>query len=167
MPNICQIPFFYAFEPYPPSHQLLIDNLKLNNINNVHVFNMAMSDTTRKMNLNICNSHNGLHTLGKTPLRFRDISTIEVECTTLDDMFYHKSIKVDFIKMDTEGYEYYILKGGINTIRTYKPIIQLEWSMINQQQCNTTPDLLLGLFDELNYQKISFVSEDMIIAPRS
>jgi len=154
---------FYSFEPFPETFKLLNDNISLNGITNVKTFDYAISDKTGTAILNTCISHNGLHTLGQNVKRFKDIKSIECKTITLDDFFYKNDIPVNFIKIDTEGFEYFILKGGINTIKKYKPIIQLEWSEINMSQCNITINMMENLLQEINYKKMSFVEEEMLI----
>ena len=78
----------------------------------------------------------------------------------------YKFVVVDFIKIDTEGYEYYILKGGIKTIKKYKPVIQLEWNLINIEQCNVTEDMLNNLINEIEYKKHNIINEELIIIPQ-
>ena len=158
---------FYSFEPFPSSFRLLNDNIKLNNIKNVKTFNTAISNKGGSAILNTCINHNGLHTLGGNVCRFTDIKPIEISTTTLDSFFYDTDTKVDFIKIDTEGYEYYILQGGIKTINKYKPIIQLEWNKYNLIQCNVTEEMLDNIITELDYVKLSITNEELIIAPRT
>lgn len=55
--------------------------------------------------------------MGDNPLRFNDIEPVNVKTTTLDLFF--DEIPVHYIKIDTEGYEYFILKGGKNIITKY------------------------------------------------
>lgn len=43
----------------------------------------------------------------------------------LDDLFRRAS-RVDFIKLDCEGYEYFALRGGEATIRQWRPVIIVE-----------------------------------------
>ena len=154
---------FYAFEPFPATFNELNKNIKLNNIDNVKTFNLAISDIKTEMNLNTSLSHNGLHTLGANPIRFTDINPILVNTTTLDIFF--KDIPIHFIKVDTEGYEYFILKGGMEVIKKYKPIIQLEWNITNMQQCNVNETMMNDLIKELGYHQIGFVEEEMLLAP--
>ena len=97
---------FYAFEPFPTTFELLNDNLQLNEITNVKTYNLAISDKEGVSILNTSISHNGLNTLGQNPLRFNDVYPINVNTTTLDLFFYNTP--VHYIKIDTEGYEYYI-----------------------------------------------------------
>lgn len=155
---------FYAYEPVPLNFKLLNDNILLNNINNVKTFDIAISNEKKTSIMNLCKSHCGLHTLGNNPLRFNDIEQISVNTDTLDNLFYDKNIKIDFLKIDTEGYEFYILKGGINTIKTYKPIIQIEYSVQNMNQCNITENELCKLIEDLDYKIINRYNEEVIIA---
>jgi hypothetical protein len=83
----------------------------------------------------------------------------------LDNLFYSNNIPVHYIKIDTEGYEYYILQGGIETLKQYKPIIQLEWSEINMKQANIVPQMLLDFFRDLNYVNMSQEDEEHLFVP--
>jgi len=47
----------------------------------------------------------------------------QVNVTTIDSYNFDK---IDFIKIDTEGHELYVLEGAINTIEKYKPNIFIE-----------------------------------------
>jgi FkbM family methyltransferase len=158
---------FYAFEPFKPTFNILNDNILLNNINNVKTFNIGLSNKKEELILNTCKSHNGLHTLGNNPLRFNDIEQIKIEVDTIDNLFYNNNIPVDFIKIDTEGWEYNILKGGVNTIKKFKPLIQLEWSENNMLQCNINENDLNQLIYELGYKKHNQISEELFIIPNN
>jgi FkbM family methyltransferase len=156
---------FYSFEPFPDTFACLNENLKLNKINNVKTFNIGLSDKKGLSTLNLSKSHNGLHTMGNNPLRFNDINSININTDTLDEMFFNKNIHVHFIKIDTEGWEYYILKGGEKTIKKYKPIIQLEWNIINMKQCNVTENDLINLLKSYGYYEKSMVEEEKLFVP--
>ena len=154
---------FYAFEPFPATFELLNDNITLNNITNVKTFNLAISNTQGISTLNTSANHNGLHTLGKNPLRFNDINPIDVNTTTLDIVF--KDIPVHYIKIDTEGYEYYILQGGESIIEKYKPVIQMEYNIKNMKQCSVTEEMIHEFVKKINYKIISYAEEEMLIGP--
>jgi len=156
---------FYSYEPYKFTYDLLNENIKLNNITNVNTYNIGLGDKKGKTILNVCLSNDGLNTMGTNPLRFNDISSIEVEIDTLDNIFYNNNIKVDYIKIDTEGYEYNILKGGEKTIKKYKPIIQLEYNETNMKQCNINSSDLNNYIIELGYKNHNLTSEELIIVP--
>jgi len=157
---------FYSFEPFDNNYNLLNENILLNNITNITTYKVALGDKQSKSILNTCLSQNGLHTMGNNPLRFNDIKKVEIDVNTLDNIFFNNNIKVDYIKIDTEGYEYFILKGGEQTIKTYKPIIQLEYNATNMKQCNITPKQLMNYINnELNYKIHNLTDEELIIIP--
>ena len=69
-----------------------------------------------------------------------------VEITTLDKYFENQPYKeIDFIKIDTEGYEYEVLAGSENTIKNLKPkFIQIEFNLHQLYQQKT-----LNYFSEI------------------
>lgn len=147
---------FYAFEPFPESFRLLNDNIKLNEITNVKTFELGISDEKKETSFSVCRWHNGLHTISDTPLRFTsdDTKTININVDTIDNLFYEKDIPVHFIKIDTEGWEYFVLKGAIKTIQKYKPIIQLEWFELNLEQCKLNERQLHEFLISIKYHVV-------------
>ena len=156
---------FFSFEPFKLTYNLLNDNIKLNNISNVKTFNIGLSDTIGKNTLNVCNSHNGLHTMGKNLIRFKDSTEIPINVDTIDNLFYKNDIPVNYIKIDTEGWELNILKGSINTIKKYKPIIQIEWVLSNMIQCNVNESDLISFFKENDYYEYAVCDEEKLFYP--
>ena len=60
-------------------------------------------------------------------------NVIKVNLTTIDNLEVEK---LDFIKLDVEGYESLVINGALNTIKKYKPIITLEcWSSHKGTYC--------------------------------
>lgn len=90
----------YSFEPEPKNFEILQKNIQLNNIENVVLSNLAMSDKSGKAFMELSND-SGQHRLSE--------SGIEIQTTTIDE--YFKDVKIDFIKMDAEGSEGRIFKG--------------------------------------------------------
>lgn len=66
-------------------------------------------------------------------------TTVAVE--TLDS---YNFTEVDFIKIDCEGYELPILKGAVNTVRTNRPVVQIE---IVEAQCKKFNYTAQDIFD--------------------
>ena len=61
---------WHSFEPDPFNFSLLEENLKLNKVENVVLYEEALSDKVGDDILKICPSHHGLNTLGKNVQRF-------------------------------------------------------------------------------------------------
>ena len=154
---------FYSFEPYKPSFEQLNNNVKLNEITNVKTFNLAISDKKEIKTLKVPYNHKGLNTLGDNPVRFEKNSyeNIVVETDTIDNLFFEKNIKIDFIKCDIEGWEYFMLQGAKKTINKWKPDLFLEFNPDNMTQCNIDPEQFNNYINNiLNYKLIKVVDEE-------
>ena len=152
----------FSFEPFPASYELLCDNVKLNGIENVRTHNVALSNACGTAVLNTSESHNGLHTMGANPLRFQDVRAHTVETRTLDSFFYDVDRPLHFLKIDTEGWELNVLKGGTKTLRKYRPTIQLEWVPTNMKQCDVDVDELSEFLKSHGYVERSMVDEEKL-----
>jgi hypothetical protein len=60
----------------------------------------------------------------------RNEKSQEIEVVSLDSYFAKHSIsQIDFIKIDTEGFEYEVLRGAQNIIAQFQPqLIQIEFN---------------------------------------
>jgi FkbM family methyltransferase len=143
---------WFCFEPDSWTCDNLRENLILNDIENVFISEYALSDKVGESILNICHSHRGLNTLGKNIVRFNKEDSYEysVKTTTIDSLFLNK--RIDLIKIDTEGSEYDIIKGGFETIKKYRPKILLEYNPNNIEQCGNSLEQLNSLIEDLNYE---------------
>jgi len=67
----------------------------------------------------------------------------EIKMITLDSFFTNSSVnQIDFIKIDVESYEYYVLQGAVATISRFKPIIL--WENLKPNWNDTSLDAELG-----------------------
>lgn len=66
---------------------------------------------------------------------------------TLDSMYFDKGEKLAFAHLDLEGLELDVLKGGLNTLRSNKPVFTAELRVHETEK--TTP--LLDFIDSLGY----------------
>ncbi|MHA2401413.1 MAG: FkbM family methyltransferase [Candidatus Kariarchaeaceae archaeon] len=107
----------HAFEPCETNYKFLTENIKTNEINNVHAHNVAVSNRVSKVSVFRHYEHNsGCYAV-------KDDSEGSVDCITLDDLGFED---VDFVKIDVQGKELEVLEGAINTIRKYKPLLMIE-----------------------------------------
>ena len=102
---------------------MLKENLKINNIDNIILYEEALGNNVGDGVLKICPTHRGLNTIGMNVKRFSESESINhsIKINTIDNLFLNT--RIDLIKMDTEGSEYDIIMGGIKTIKKYKPKI--------------------------------------------
>ena len=117
------------FEPDPRE----FDVLKKNSDNNLIVINSALSDSNKEIEFHLCKKQevssvyppnfNFLNKFADSE-RFNVEKIIHLNADTLDNQLKKEGIdEVDFIKIDTQGYELSILKGSSNCIEN---IVGLE-----------------------------------------
>ena len=124
----------YAYEPFKVHYKRLLDNIKLNNLENVFAFNLAVCEKKGKRDFFIHENCSGMHSL-----IFKEDSKekVTVDCTTLEEIFKKEKIKkCDFLKIDCEGAEYEILYNTPKNILNKIKKIALEFDNIDDYEKN-------------------------------
>jgi FkbM family methyltransferase len=109
-----------AFEPQRRIFQILCANLALNNIGNVLVRQQGLGDSSRTMRVT-SPAIGSVSNFGGIALS--DAGGEPVEIATLDSLALRR---LDLIKIDVEGMEEVVLRGGLETIRRLRPKLYLE-----------------------------------------
>jgi FkbM family methyltransferase len=102
-----------AYEPNPVAFECLEYNMK--ECGNVVILNEGLSDTKGYIKLTDVPTNAGM--------TYADKSKKGIKCNTIDSLDWDR---LDFIKIDAEGFEHNILKGAIETIKKFKPIMVIE-----------------------------------------
>jgi FkbM family methyltransferase len=79
----------------------------------------------------------------------------EVTCPTLtiDGLAQQQGLDhLDFIKIDTDGHELDILKGGRQTLQRWRPVVVFEFCFYENEKRGYTFDDFTAYFRELNYE---------------
>jgi len=146
----------YSFEIENNVRNCLEQNVKKFNLNNVKIFNFGLGEKEKKVSITGKDSFDN----------HIDESLIKNDCLikTLDSVNLNDC---DFIKIDCEGYEPYIILGAINTIKKFKPVILMESkaSFNNRYKLNTN-DAIKYLKD-LGYIEFKKFDKDIIMNFRS
>ncbi len=125
----------YAFEPYPVNLQRLEKNAELNRVEDkINVVQTAIGDSQSKLRFAIPETAQVCDVLSadiEFTEQFTDtydaFKTVQVAQTTLDDFVRSRKIPgVDLIKIDVENFELNVLKGGLDSLETFKPVILAE-----------------------------------------
>ncbi|MFB5649512.1 FkbM family methyltransferase [Leptospira wolffii] len=133
-----------CFEPIPECSKYIRDFKS----NKIEVISVALSDKPGKLEFYIP-ILKGRLTLTRASLAKPDppFESIQVEIRTLDSYDFPK---IDFIKIDVEGFEAKVLQGGMNTLKRWTPNLLIE---IDLRRISV--DSFLWIFDEL--AKIGYV----------
>ena len=138
----------YSFEPCKKTYNILINNIKLNNLNNVKAYNLAVTKPgIEKLKLYKHFLHSGANTTyGNNNI---DSHTSfksgyeEVECISFDDIIKNNNIdSIELLKIDCEGAEYDILYSSEYFKNNYIKNMVGEFHKLNWN-INEDPNKLL------------------------
>ena len=122
--------FVHCFEPTPLAQQLWRNTVRDCGVRNVELHTVALGEqaTETEILLHPRNGgHNHLQHWDKNPRSRGEAAsskqTHRVAVKTLDSFEFDA---VDFIKVDVEGYEWFVLQGAEQTILKHRPLLQLE-----------------------------------------
>lgn len=73
---------------------------------------------------------------------------------------------VDFIKIDTEGYELYVVKGAEETIKRCRPVIIVEQKGHGMKFFGFRKEEAAELLESWGYKRIINLSGDIVMVPR-
>lgn len=141
----CQV---YAFEPFRPSYERLNKNIALNSLHDtVFPYPLGFSDVvgTGHMVTRAGNS-------GAARVSIDDNGT-PVPLVTLDSFCGDNAIeRIDFIKIDVEGYEERLLLGGVKTIVQVKPLIFIELNPPTLTLANSSVERVVETLQGYGYE---------------
>ena len=104
--QFCKKGRVFCFEPVNDNYELLLENIKLNNITNIIPFNCAVSQNSSKVKI-FLNDDQSSHSMF-----IPNSESIEVPSISVHDIFKENEIKkCDLLKLDCEGAEYDIIKS--------------------------------------------------------
>ena len=144
-----------AVEANPFLRQRLYDHLSLNRFMQVDVMPYAVADTEGMMEfyapaLNDPDSGNGHVVRGGNG---EPSGTIRVEARRLDAIIAAAGVgRVDLIKIDVEGFEWPVFRGGEETIAKFRPHIIFEYDHKSGSRGGGTPELISEFFRAQRYR---------------
>ncbi len=117
----------YAFEPDPNVFPFLLDTIKANAAL-VHAHNMALGAAEGSLSFfSNPSSTSASHLVTEDTLGHSPTGTVQM--STFDTFVKAQRIqKIDFIKIDVEGFEIDVLRGAIETIEHLKPSLLIEFN---------------------------------------
>lgn len=109
----------HAFEPDPSHHSILLKNLALN-CGRYSTRSFALSD--RRETRDLCQgplANTGLSTLDEAS---KNRKRCRVECRTMDELVFAERLACpNVIKIDVEGWELHVLRGGRRVFEEWPP----------------------------------------------
>jgi len=117
-----------AIEPSPQNFQQMKKSLELEKISNVDAYNFGAGEENGEGNFLIHERSNLGKIIPKGELIPEFSNVIKIPLKKIDSFIEEKKLnRLDFIRMDIEGYEIKLFEGLWNTLRKFKPMIQMEF----------------------------------------
>jgi len=142
----------YAFEPQSLLFDYLIKIKGIMNWGNIVIEKIAISDTIGSVNLYIPTNKTGQNTSPSATIlednNIKSITRTETVLTdTLDNYCTKNDIEPNFIKIDVEGNELKVFKGGLNILTKYKPkiIVEIEAIHVGKERVIETFEFLKSI----------------------
>lgn len=122
----------YAFEPVPSNFKKLQNNVDKSSRTEIEIIKEGLWHKEEDLEFSLAedqaNNH-GSFTVGDN---HSSSSTFQCHVNTLDSHTQNRIPKVDLIKMDIEGAEFFALQGAEQSLKRFLPTILIE---INQSAC--------------------------------
>jgi FkbM family methyltransferase len=140
----------YAFEPVAENAKYFRQNLLNNDLMNVELIESAVGQEVGELSIFVSTESIATHSASRR--HSRGSESISVPMTSVDVFVMSRGIgHVDVIKIDVEGYDGYVLKGAIETIKNHQPTIFVEYDPKGLKECGFEPadfaDLLFTTYD--------------------
>lgn len=160
-----------CFEPTPGTFAILKETLRLNNCKNVTPLQAAVSNTEGTATFYVsetagCNSNSLVKNKSE-----KEASGYDVRLVTIDGIVSEYSLKPSLIKIDAEGAELDVLKGGTRTFTTHKPVLILGLHPAFIKQKDDSLEAIWDLLENQRYEvklegkkltKQDFCSRDLL-----
>lgn len=135
----------HAFEAGPSVFSALKGNIERNRIDNISLYDLAIAETPGRVGFHDASAW-GHISPGQPDEHF-------VRATTIDEIVAERRIaKIDFIKLDIEGFEQAALKGGVRSIGAFQPLIYMEYNSWCQVCWSRTNPLQFSEWLMANFQ---------------
>ena len=91
--------------------------------------------------------------------------TKEVKMITIDEFVQKFKLKIDFIKMDVEGYEYFALLGAKTILKNQRPILLIEHIEKRINALNIDKQKFKKLLEDYDLFEVKVTKEHTSLAP--
>ncbi len=116
----------YSFEPSPLVYSKLLQVITSNRYDNVSAYNLGCGSKDQSLVLHGSSSSGGasLRPNPRSENPAHGVQTVQV--VRLDDFLGPKLERLDFLKIDTEGFEDEVLLGAERTLERFMPVVYIE-----------------------------------------
>jgi FkbM family methyltransferase len=140
-----------ACEPYPANAAALKENLAINNAANVRLVEMALGSQSGELSLAPAGDSGGI-----SALVWDEGERVKASLTTLDEVAADLP-DIDLLKIDVEGWEPHVLRGGSSALRRTRHVL-FEINKPALRKAGSSEDELYELLRDAGFTTFSPVA---------
>lgn len=151
-----------AFEPNARSSAYMQYHLRLNNCRNVTVEPIGLMDREGELPFYVprsVSSWNASFTRDFADSR-HEVEPFRIPCSTLDGYVRESGLVPKLIKIDTEGTDFAVVRGGRQTIERYRPALIVEFNPISAERAATSISELVSYLGGLGYEFLTIPQDN-------
>ncbi len=139
----------FAFEPQPKTFNRLIENIQLSKLKNIIAEQAAVGEKEGEIEIVTNDKYSSV----SYTKHINSDSAALNRCKIIKlDAYFEALNHIDYLKIDVEGFEFYVLKGAEQMLKTKIPsIIQLELIEKFQNRSGSSIKMICQLLNSLGY----------------
>ena len=150
----------FAVEPVPLFQDVWSKNIKMSGFNNLQLFPVALGaeDKPIQLSMPVVGGviHHGMTKISGTSNE-EVAEVFDAQMRIADQLFINLE-RLDFIKCDVEGYEFFVLGNMTKTLEKYKPLVQCELGGTENRQ------KVIEMFENLGYNTCVLKNNQLLLA---
>ncbi len=157
----------FCFEPVQHARKILKKMKRLRRFKQVEIAPIALSDRVDTLEIAIPlkrgwkmqTSTAHIHRGGTQACRIERVPVMPLDHFCRN----HNLERIDFIKCDTEGYEYFVFRGGREVLSKYRPVVYCEIEEPYVRRQGKSPHDVFEIFHKLGYKAFMSVDDEKLL----
>ncbi len=142
----------HSFEPDPINYISVEKNIRINDFNNILLNPFGLGNEEGKFKIYTVDENNrGMNRIVNSTDNISNHR--EITITRIDDYVKNNNIKtINLIKIDVEGFEFNVLKGALEVLNKFHPILFIELDNQNLKDQGSSANELITYLVENEYE---------------
>lgn len=159
----------WAFEACPDNVCCLTKNMTKHHLEKkLKIVNVGLSDNRQTLVFNQIKNKRGASSFDATGLDPKTIHQVNIQCQPLDDWLEswknQDQLRIDFIKIDVQNYEYPVLTGAKRVLSHYQPAVLVECPARDQYEI-VEYKKITTFFRSIGYREKQRYNKDCLFVP--
>ena len=153
-----------CFEPSPSTFLRLSENVNLNEFKNIDLRNIGLSDKKEELIFYVSENGNDAYNSFAPSQDDKLEKSIKVPVSTLDfELNDVDKSSIKLIKIDVEGWEKFVLNGGVDFLKNYNPIVMVEFTEENTFNAGYPVLEIFDIMQKFGYSWYRIIEGELVL----